>query len=72
MHHIMSEPTNTTRLNDTLSQAKALRLTAKLGGITYEEGKAKAEELLKIVNRAGKEIAKKYGRKYKKIRFSDL
>ena len=60
------------RVDDALAQARAIRFAAAHGGLTYEEAKTKAEALLKVVNEAGKEIAKRYGRKYRKIRFSDL
>ena len=59
-------------LNDVLAQAKAIRFAAAHGGLTYEQAKTKVEELLKVVNEVGREIAKRYGRKYRKIRFTDL
>jgi len=60
------------RVNDALAEAKAIRFAAARDGITYEQAKIKAEALLEVVNEAGKEIAKKYKRTYRKIRFSDL
>ena len=60
------------RIDDALAQARAIRFAAAHGGLTYEEAKEKAEKLLKVVNDAGKEIAKRYGRHYHKIRFTDL
>ena len=67
-----SNTTISQRVDDALAQAKAIRFAAAHGGLTYEQAKTKAEELLKVVNEAGKEIAKRYGRKYREIRFTDL
>ena len=60
------------RVDDALAEVRGLKLTIQLGGISYDKAKIKAEELLKIVNEAGKEIAKRYGRKYREIKFTDL
>jgi len=68
----MSDQTTTKRLDDILAQAKALRFAAAHGAIEYNEAKAKSEKLLIVVNQTGQRIAKKYGRRYKRIRFIDL
>ena len=68
----MSDLTTTKRLDDVLAQAKALRFAAAHGAIQYHEAKAKAEKLLDAVNDAGQQIAKKYKRKYRAIKFPDL
>jgi polyhydroxyalkanoate synthesis regulator phasin len=60
------------RLDKVLAEVRALKLVVIHGGLTYEQAKAKSEELLKIVNEAGEKIARKYGRRHNKIRFSDL
>ena len=60
------------RVDDVLAEVKALKLTIQLGGISYDKAKRKDKELLKIVNEAGKEIAKRYGKKYREIKFTDL
>jgi len=68
----MGDQTTTKRLDDTLAEAKALRFAAAHGAIKYHEAKAKAEKLLKVVNQTGQQIARKYRRRYKRIKFSDL
>jgi len=68
----MSDLTTSKRLNDVLAQAKALRFAAAHGAIEYHDAKAKAKKLLKIVNQTGQRIARKYKRRYRKIKFSDL
>jgi len=68
----MSDPTTDKRLNDVLSQAKALRFAAAHGAIDYKEAKSRADKLLEVVNDAGRKIAEKYKRRYRKIKFSDL
>jgi len=64
--------TSAQKLDDVLAQAKALRFAAANKAIGYQEAKVRAEELLNIVNAAGEKIAKKFGRRHRKIRFSDL
>lgn len=59
-------------LTDTLAEVKALRYALIHKAIDYNQAKTKADELLQVVNKAGEKIAKKYGRTYRKIRFSDL
>ena len=60
------------RVDDALAEVKGLKLTVQLGGISYDKAKEKAEKLLEVVNIAGAEIAKRYGRKYREIKFTDL
>lgn len=60
------------KLTDILAEARAIRITAQCGGLTYETAKKRVEPLLKELNKAGSYIAKKYGRKYRKITFQDL
>ena len=60
------------KLDDALARAKALRFAAAHGAISYERAKVKTEALLQIVNKAGEKIAKKYRRRYRHIRFTDL
>jgi intracellular sulfur oxidation DsrE/DsrF family protein len=60
------------RVDDALAEVRALKITVQLGGISYDKAKMKADKLLKVVNIASAEIAKKYGRKYREIKFVDL
>lgn len=60
------------KLSDILAQAKAIRYAMIHKAISYEEAKKKAEALLQVVNAVGEKISKRYGRKYRKIRFTDL
>ena len=67
-----SQATINLRLDDILAQVRALKYAVVHKAIRYEEAKKKSEALLQIVNEAGGKVAKKYGRTYRKIRFSDL
>ena len=58
--------------SDLLAQARAIRFAMKYGKLSYKEAKKMTEPLLQKVNEAGKKIALKHKRKYRKIRFSDL
>lgn len=60
------------KASDNLAKAKALKYAVAHKAISYEEAKIKAEALLQKVNEAGQKIAKKFGRKHRRIRFSDL
>lgn len=59
-------------LTEILAEARAIRHAVQYGKINYEEAKAKVQPLLKQVNKIGRSIAKKYGRKYRDIKFADL
>lgn len=59
-------------LDSMLAEARAIRLALIHGAISYSDAKKKVEPLLKKANRLNKEIAKKYGRKYRRINFTDL
>lgn len=60
------------RLDLLLAEARAIRLAMTHGALSYPDAQKRVEPLLKQVNRVGEKIAETYGRKYKKIRFSDL
>jgi hypothetical protein len=64
--------TNIRNSRDFFAQAKALRFAARHKELNYQEAKSRAEALLREVNTIGEKIAKKYGRRYRKIRFSNL
>lgn len=55
-----------------VAEARALRFALVHNAVTYGEAKTRAEAILQKVNEAGEEIAKKHGRKYRMIKFSDL
>lgn len=59
-------------VSDILAEAKAIKFAVLQGAISYEEAKNRANNLLILVNDVGEKIAQKYGRRYKKIKFSDL
>jgi hypothetical protein len=55
---------------DAMEAQQELRLTVlrvSTGGLTYDEGKAKAEPLLGVINARGKEIAKKYKKTFRPL-----
>jgi type IV secretory pathway TrbF-like protein len=58
--------------SELLAKARAIRFALQGGAITYESAKKRVKPLLVKVNKVGLKIAKKYGRGYKKIRFTDL
>ena len=60
------------RLDEVLAEVRALKYAVIHKAISYEEAKNKSEALLKIANKVGENIAKKYGLVHKKIRFTDL
>ena len=43
-----------------------------LGWINYEEAELQAKPILENINTRGREIAKKYGRKYREITFTEV
>lgn len=43
-----------------------------LGWINYEEAELQAKPVLENINTRGREIAKKYGRKYRDITFAEV
>jgi len=60
------------KLDSILAEARAIRLAMIHGALPYDEAKNRVEPLLDQVNRVGKAIAKKYGRRYKQIKFTDI
>lgn len=42
------------------------------GVITYDQAKAKAEQVINEMNRRGEEIAKRHNRKFHKFGFTEL
>lgn len=59
-------------LTEILAQARGLHFAMRHKAITYEEAKKRVEPMLERLNKAGKQIAMKYGMKYKKITFQNL
>lgn len=59
-------------LHSLLAEARALHYCVRHNVISYEEGKKRAESALEKLNAAGERIAKKYGRKHRKITFRNL
>jgi len=55
-----------------LTHARAICATAHVGGITYDEAKARCMPLIAIVNAKGRQIAAKYGKRYTPISFTGL
>ena len=59
-------------LTDILGEAKAIRFALQYGALSYNDAKKRVQPLLNKINAVGKVIARKYKRKYRKIRFQDL
>lgn len=59
-------------LRTLLATARAIRFAAEQGAISYEEAKKRVEETLEKVNSVGERIARKYGRKHRRITFENL
>lgn len=59
-------------LRELLAEARAIRLSTEQGAINYDEAKERVKATLEKVNVVGERIAKKYGRKYRKITFENL
>ena len=57
---------------EALNQARYVASLVKMGVNTYDEAKRICQPLLDIVNNSGKEIAKKYNKKYSPITFTGL
>lgn len=60
------------KINELLAEARAIKFASRFGEISYEEAKRRTGPMLDQINNAGKFIAKKYKRDFKKITFSDL
>jgi hypothetical protein len=60
------------QLDEILAEARAIKFAMKNGALSYSQAKERVKPLLAKVNEAGKMVAKKYRRKYRKIKFTDL
>ena len=60
------------RLDEILAEARAIKFAMKHGALPYSEAKERVTPILEKVNAVGKDIAKKYGRTHRIIRFNDL
>lgn len=59
-------------LTEILAQARGIHFAMRHKAITYEEAKKRVEPMLERLNKAGKQIAQKYGIRYRKITFQNL
>ncbi len=59
-------------LNKLLAEARAIHLAMRCNAISYEDAKKRVESNLAKLNIAGQLIAKKYGRKHRRITFENL
>lgn len=59
-------------LYELLAEARAIHFAMRCKAISYEEAKRRVESILTKLNIAGERIAKKYGRKHRKITFENL
>jgi hypothetical protein len=53
-------------------QIKEIRTLLAQGEITYDKAREKAEPIIEEMNRRGKFIADRFGRKFNKFNFSSL
>lgn len=68
----MEEDYKTIKPHEALAKAKYYAGLAKLGALSYDDGKRLAKPYIDTLNRAGKQIAIKFGRKYSPITYSSL
>ena len=59
-------------LTEILAEARGIHFAMRHKGISYEEAKRRVQPLLTRLNKAGMQIARKHGIKYRKITFSNL
>lgn len=57
---------------EAISQARNIVAVMKQGGLTYEAAKRQCQPLFDIANAKGKEIAKKYNKRYIPISFASF
>lgn len=57
---------------EAIAEARALVSTMKMGGLTYDECKSKCIPLFEIANSKGREIAKKFNKRYSDIVFASF
>lgn len=55
-----------------LATAKGIAMACKFKQLTYDEAKAKAQPYLDIVNAKGKELSKKYNKRWTNINFTAI
>lgn len=59
-------------LKELLAEARAIHRAMKFGAMTYEHAKELTRPHLKIINRESAKIARRYGVRPTKVKFSDL
>ena len=59
-------------LTNILAEARGIHLAMIYKAISYTEAQKRVQPLLARLNKAGIQIARKYGVKYKKITFQNL
>jgi hypothetical protein len=52
---------------DAQAELRHVVLRVSTGGLSYEEGKSKAEPLLALINARGEEISKKFKKSYRPL-----
>jgi len=57
---------------DAINQARNIVAIMKQGGLSYEDAKKQCEPLFEIANAKGREIAKKYNKRYIPISFASF
>jgi len=67
-----SNTTISLKLDEILAEARAIKFAMKHGALSYPQAKERVKPLLEKVNLVGKEISKRYRRKFKPITFTDL
>lgn len=65
---------NTGKINlkELLAEACAIHLAMRQGAMTYEQAKEWTKPYLDIINKEAAKIARRYGQRPMKMRFSDL
>ena len=59
-------------LRELLAEARAIHLAMRQGAMTYEQAKERTMPHLDTINKEAAKIARRYGQRPMKMRFSDL
>lgn len=57
---------------EALAIAKGIAMACRFGNLSYDEAKVKCQPYLDIVNRKGKELAKRYKKRFYNFTFTGL
>lgn len=64
--------TEKVNLRELMAEARAIHLAMRQGAMTYEQAKERTKPYLDVINKEAAKIARRYGQRPTKMRFSDL